>query len=1073
MRLSGFHIDGFGIYHNQGVPDLPPGLVLFLGENEGGKTTLMEFLRTVLFGSPRGGRKRNEYLPQRGGNHGGRLQVIMRDGRRFTIARTGKQATIAGDRSPPTPGEPGDQLLGGLDLNTFKQVFAVGLDDLQGLEILSQEGVRTRLFAATVGLGAASVPEVMKNLDRELDNLLAPRAQKQINQLARELQGTEAQIRELHGQAAAYAGKQRRGDELEEHLRRHRRQAEEIRQRLRRLDQLEQARQPWVNRNLAREKARELEFVRNFPPRGLERFDQLAQELEGLGLSKQAREADIARLEQELAGLTVNEALLRQQTAIQGLAGERERLVSALSDFPLVQAKLDQEEEEFRRRLLDLGPDWDAARLARVDTSVQVRQQVQEFGRRREAAERQYEAAVARQRAQQEAATEAQGRAEAARQHLEQLPAPSIGDAGELQQQQDAVRRLRSWLHQREVEAARRQARSAARDEAQARAASLQRQLQEPGGVLPGWLWIPVLVTGLSLGGWWTYQQDYVVAGVMYGVGVVVATLLLLLHRLQRRNEARRRDLLREELARVEEADLALAGDIALLEAALQAAAREIREAAGVLGRQEPEDLGQLEVIAGELDQAEERWHQWQTQARETDQARAQWEEANTRFTRGGQETEQASREIERLREEWAGWLAPRGFAAAIRPEGFAAVMQAVERAREVARNLAEYRQRVEEMAKYLARVRAGIGQVLAACGLTPAASEIGLEELDALRRALSTALERRQQQVELQRKLADAVGDLAALAGQEQEKAAAQGELCRQAGAAGDEEFRRMAAAHEEWRAAVQKKEDGEIALGTLAGTPEAQAALEAELSRSDPLELQTEKERLQGRLQELETAMTQDNREVGSLKSTLEAMAQNQELGRLLFAQRSLKERLGEAIRRWATLAVCRYLLEQARAVYERERQPQVVREADGFLGAMVEDRYRLVASVGEASIHLEDRSLGLKEQMCWSAGLADQVYLAIRLGLAREFGRHAEPLPVILDDVLVKFDPRRRLNAVRVILEFARQQQVLLFSCHPEFLDAVQRVRHEPAYEEVPVACFSIRDGVISQNPIQAVY
>ena len=43
MYLTGFHIDGFGIYHDQGVQDLPPGLVLFVGDNESGKTTLMNF----------------------------------------------------------------------------------------------------------------------------------------------------------------------------------------------------------------------------------------------------------------------------------------------------------------------------------------------------------------------------------------------------------------------------------------------------------------------------------------------------------------------------------------------------------------------------------------------------------------------------------------------------------------------------------------------------------------------------------------------------------------------------------------------------------------------------------------------------------------------------------------------------------------------------------------------------------------------------------------------------------------------------------------------------------------------
>ncbi len=127
MYLSGFHIDGFGIYHDQGVQDLPSGLVLFVGDNESGKTTLMEFLRTQLFGFPRRDKKRNDYEPLRGGNHGGRLALIMRDGRQFTIARPGRAlATLTPTGGATIQVEPAIHLFGGLDRDTFKHVFAVG-----------------------------------------------------------------------------------------------------------------------------------------------------------------------------------------------------------------------------------------------------------------------------------------------------------------------------------------------------------------------------------------------------------------------------------------------------------------------------------------------------------------------------------------------------------------------------------------------------------------------------------------------------------------------------------------------------------------------------------------------------------------------------------------------------------------------------------------------------------------------------------------------------------------------------------------------------------------------------------
>ncbi|MGB8992792.1 MAG: hypothetical protein WCD80_12120, partial [Desulfobaccales bacterium] len=344
---------------------------------------------------------------------------------------------------------------------------------------------------------------------------------------------------------------------------------------------------------------------------------------------------------------------------------------------------------------------------------------------------------------------------------------------------------------------------------------------------------------------------------------------------------------------------------------------------------------------------------------------------------------------------------------------------------------------------------------------------EPGLEDLDALRRALGAAAAARQQQRELTGKLEDAARGLAALQNRQEEHEEARQALLRLAGAADDEDFRRRGAAHHQWRDLIQQAEYEETALRRMAGTREAQAALEEELGRTDPLELQGEKARLAVRLDELDQAISQDDQEIGDLKGKLKLLEQDEQLGALLFQQRTLQEQLADAVRRWATLAVCRHLLEEARGVYERERQPQVIREAGAFLHTMAHGRYRLVAAVGEEGVRLEDSSLARKDEVAWSAGLADQVYLAIRLGLAREFGRHAEPLPVILDDVLVKFDPSRRANAVRVILDFAREQQVLLFSCHPEFLDLIAAVRRDLRHPEPAVAAFGITDGVITRS------
>lgn len=48
MRITGFFVNNFGIFSCGGA-DLSKGLTVIHGENESGKTTLMNFFRRILF----------------------------------------------------------------------------------------------------------------------------------------------------------------------------------------------------------------------------------------------------------------------------------------------------------------------------------------------------------------------------------------------------------------------------------------------------------------------------------------------------------------------------------------------------------------------------------------------------------------------------------------------------------------------------------------------------------------------------------------------------------------------------------------------------------------------------------------------------------------------------------------------------------------------------------------------------------------------------------------------------------------------------------------------------------------
>lgn len=66
--------------------------------------------------------------------------------------------------------------------------------------------------------------------------------------------------------------------------------------------------------------------------------------------------------------------------------------------------------------------------------------------------------------------------------------------------------------------------------------------------------------------------------------------------------------------------------------------------------------------------------------------------------------------------------------------------------------------------------------------------------------------------------------------------------------------------------------------------------------------------------------------------------------------------------------------------------------------------------------------------------SDGTRDQLHLSLVLGsLAHRFAAGGEPMPLVLDDVLVHFDDERSLAALQELAEFAAVTQVILFTHH----------------------------------------
>lgn len=169
--------------------------------------------------------------------------------------------------------------------------------------------------------------------------------------------------------------------------------------------------------------------------------------------------------------------------------------------------------------------------------------------------------------------------------------------------------------------------------------------------------------------------------------------------------------------------------------------------------------------------------------------------------------------------------------------------------------------------------------------------------------------------------------------------------------------------------------------------------------------------------------------NTRIGEINAEQRAILDGEEMSELMMEKTIANTKLNEAIRKWAVLMVADNIIADACTHFYTDLQPSVIKTANLYLGLMTNNRYQLDNDPRKDEIIIKDANTR-KTSSQWSSGLGDQVYLSIKMALAKEMS--SEKLPLILDDVLIRFDRIRKEGACRAIYEFAKDQQVIMFTC-----------------------------------------
>ena len=382
MRILEIRLDGFGHFADLSLTDLSDRLTVVSGPNEAGKSTLLEFIRTVLFGFPTRDRDRH-YPPLAGGRHGGRIVVMDDEERRYVVER------YAGPRGGPVTvtalGHGGDapsleKLRGRASAELFNNVFAFDLEQLFDMKTLQKDEVSEHLYS--VGMGAAQLPAVLRRMEKEATDLFAPHGSKQpVAKTLAALEDVERNLRQIRDASAEYGTLVQDREDVRARLHEIEGTRGQIDRELRHAETLQKGWKDWVALQDVQARLDALPQREALPRDAFTRLEAAEELLHRAGRQLRDETEEQAHVGEELDALRVDESILAEAESVEQLRAKRAAFRKSMQDLPERRKEAEVLAARLSADLRQLGLDWDTTRLASFDTSLPVRAAVEEHDR--------------------------------------------------------------------------------------------------------------------------------------------------------------------------------------------------------------------------------------------------------------------------------------------------------------------------------------------------------------------------------------------------------------------------------------------------------------------------------------------------------------------------------------------------------------------------------------------------------------------------------------------------------------------------------------------------------------------
>ncbi len=1066
MKIKDIQIDGFGVWSGLTVHSMPDTMTVFYGPNEAGKTTLMQFLRTMFYGfTPE---RRQRYMPAvYGGKPGGAIRVTGPGGgyeicRRAQLDQAGAtgQLTVTGSDGLSQGQHRLAMLLGQVDESIFTNVFAIGLRELQELSTLDDTAAADELYKLSSGLDRVSLVDVTRQLKLARQKIVGPTpddGQMQRLMLSRE---------KLKDEIEQLTGNGRRWGELAALRNTQNAELDELKLRIaqweveaKSFEVALQVRPNWEKRAELSARAAALNARTELPESSASKLAELSEQIsereKKLGEIKEQRRL----LRESARKLPLRSGILELAAKIDAAAEQSPWISSIQKNVQRLESQIGQTREQLVADAVRLGMTeedqqalLDDRRMTRMpDLSRQAINTL--AGPASEV--RMWSTRLKQARTQSEADKKEADRLE--KELAEAMAARPEGDIhSAMQSNGDTITLLRKRLNIQEAldkQLARRtQLEEEAVDLAVDEALPVERSLLM-SILFVGGLFLLLWGTGKMLDLFGAVGDDPQTGLFMVIIGmfmlffgfmwsnVLEKTTVTDLEDVEDQIDAIRKEIRKTEAER-EEIDRRLPNQKAPIETRLREAEAEIQSLESLLPIQ----------------------HNHQA--------------AIERFRTARRRATQAGESLRNARNQWKKTLAQLGLTESLSPKSIRIMAEGYESLLQTRRRLQSLEEELEtrqlELGALTQRIDSLFRQAFAAKAASDAiAGDDAVDEFDDEPRrdqratAKAPTPEPIRANVEMAARALEQLTKLTTLvSSQEQYILQKRGmreqdqHLAKQLASvqksidklerthsatlaeygceSEDQLLEQLEIKHQHEQLLKQVAEFGERIQSIIGGSVPYETVTRL-LDGQGAHDLEKRWEAIGQRTQQAETRVAQLHQRQGELGQEMKSLAANTRLSEAKLELCCIENQLKACSAHWQTLAVTTSLLDKVCEVYETERQPETLREASAFLSQLTEGKYtRIWTPLGKNQLRIDNAVGQALPLEVLSRGTREAVFIALRLSLAAAYARRGVTIPLVLDDVLVNFDSVRAESAAKVLRDFATLgHQVVMFTCHEHIM------------------------------------